>query len=50
MQKTLSGKQNQHPNKTKSEKGHNSVKSLRMTTNIKLDLYFTMIYPSENFQ
>ena len=26
------------------------VKILQMITNIQLDLYFTMIYPSENFQ
>ena len=36
--------------KTKSIKGHNLAKILRMTTNIELDLYFTMIYPSANFQ
>ena len=34
------------PTKTKSKKGHNSAKILRMITNIKLDLYFTMIYLS----
>ena len=36
--------------KTKSKKGHNLAKILRMITNIELDLYFTMIYPSANFQ
>ena len=35
------------PTKTKSNKGHNF---LWMITNIKLDLYFTIIYPSANFQ
>ena len=38
------------PTKTKSKKGHNSDKILRMIINIELDLYFTMIYPSANFQ
>ena len=36
--------------KTKSKKGHNLVKSLRMITNIELGKYFTMTYPSANFQ
>ena len=36
--------------KTKLKKGHNLAKILRMITNIELDLYFTMIYPSTNFQ
>ena len=49
LQKLLSGNQYQHTNK-KSKRGHNSAKMLRMITNIKLDLYFKMIYPSANFQ
>ena len=36
--------------KTKLKKGQNSAKILQMITNIGLDLYFTMIYPSANFQ
>ena len=36
--------------KTKSKKGHNLAKILRMISNIELDLYFIMIYPSANFQ
>ena len=36
--------------KTKSKKGDNSAKILRMITYIELDLYFTMIYPSASFQ
>ena len=36
--------------KTKLIKGHYLAKSLRMITNIELDLYFTMVYPSANFQ
>ena len=36
--------------KTKSEKGQNSAKILRIVTNIELNLYLTMIYPSANFQ
>ena len=36
--------------KTKLKKGHNLAKILRMITNIKLDQYFTLIYPSANFQ
>ena len=35
--------------KTKSKNGHFSVKIMQMITNIELDLYFTMIYPSANF-
>ena len=31
------------PTKTKSNKGHNSGKILRMITKIERDLYFTMI-------
>ena len=31
-------------------KCHNLAKILRMITNIEPDLYFTMKYPSENFQ
>ena len=38
------------PTKTKLKKGLNSAKIWQMTTNIKLDLYFTMIYPLANFQ
>ena len=38
------------PTKRKSKKGRNSAKILQMITNIQLDLYFTMIYPSANFQ
>ena len=34
--------------KTKSKKGHNLAKILRMITNIELDLYFTKIYPFAN--
>ena len=30
--------------------GHNLAKILQMITNIEPDLYFTMIYPSANFQ
>ena len=30
--------------------GHNLAKILPMITNLELDLYFTMIYPSANFQ
>ena len=37
-------------NKNLVEKGHNLAKILRMITNIKLDQYFTLIYPSANFQ
>ena len=36
--------------KTKSKIGHNLAKILRMISNIELDLYFIMIYPSANFQ
>ena len=36
--------------KTKSKKGHNLTNILRLITNIELDLYFTMIYPSANCQ
>ena len=36
--------------KPKSKKGHNVAKILQMITNIEPDLYFTMIYPSANFQ
>ena len=36
--------------KTKSKKGHNLAKILQIITNIELDFYFTMIYPSANFQ
>ena len=36
--------------KSKSKKGHILAKLLRMITNIEPDLYFTMIYPSANFQ
>ena len=32
------------------KKGHNSAKILQIFTNMELDLYFTMIYPSANFQ
>ena len=32
------------------KKGHNSAKILWIITNMELDLYFTMIYPSANFQ
>ena len=35
---------------TKSKKGLNSAKILWMITNIELVLYFTMMYPSANFQ
>ena len=35
------------PTKTRSIKGHSSAKIMRIITNIKLDLYFTMIYPSK---
>ena len=35
---------------TKSKKGHNSVIILRMITNIKLDLYFTMGHTSAKFK
>ena len=40
----------QQKKKTKSKKGHNLAKILQMITNIELDLYFTMVYPSANFQ
>ena len=36
--------------KTRLKKGHILAKILRMITNIELDLYFTMLYPSANFQ
>ena len=36
--------------KTKSKKGYNSAKILPTITNIELNLYATMIYPSANFQ
>ena len=36
--------------KTKSKKGHNLTKIMWTIPNIKLDLYFTIIYPSANFQ
>ena len=36
--------------KTKWKKGHNLAKILKIITNIDLDLSFTMIYPSANFQ
>ena len=36
--------------KTKSNKDQNLVKLLQMITNIELDLYFTMTYPSAIFQ
>ena len=38
------------PTKTKSKKGHNSAKILRMNPNNEPDLYFTMVYPSANSQ
>ena len=34
----------------KSKKGHNLAKIMQMITNIELELYFTMIYPSANLQ
>ena len=36
--------------KTKSKKAHNLAKILWMIINIEFNLYFTMIYPSANFQ
>ena len=36
--------------KPKLKKGHNFAKILQMATNTEPDLYFTMIYPSANFQ
>ena len=45
---TLTTKKKQK--KTKSKKGHNLTKILQTITNIELDLYFIMIYPSANFQ
>ena len=36
--------------KPKLKKGHNLAKILQMATNTEPDLYFTMIYPSANFQ
>ena len=38
------------PTKNKSKKGHKSAKILLMIVNIEFDIYFTMIYPSANFQ
>ena len=35
--------------KTQVEKDHNSVKILKMISKFKLDMYFTMLYPSVNF-
>ena len=32
------------------KKSHNSIKSLQMITDIEFDPYFTMMYPSANFQ
>ena len=40
----------QKPISTQQQKGHNLAKILQKITNIKLDLYFTMIYPSASFQ
>ena len=36
--------------KPKSKKGHNSIKSFRMTSEFELDLYFMMLYPSVKFE